>query len=160
MNQIKEIVHELAEKHGRTRENLLPVLQGVVERENYLSEQSMIEIARELDIPAAEVFGTATFYSFLENKKMGKYIIRLCKTISCSMKGKNQVLLAIQDMLNIKTGQTTQDGKFSLVETNCLGWCHEAPAMVINHEVYTNLTPEKVRGILSDYLKREKDSNH
>ena len=157
MYQIKDLVIELADKHGRNRENLLPVLQGVIEREMYLSEQSMVEIARELDLPAAEVYGTATFYSFLEHKKMGKYIIRLCKTISCSMKGKNQVLLAIQDMLKIKTGQTTPDGKFSLVETNCLGWCHEAPAMVINHEVYTDLTPEKVRGILSDYLKREID---
>ena len=157
MNELKELVNELADKHGRNRENLLPVLQGVIEREMYLSEQSMIEIARELDLPAAEVYGTATFYSFLEHKKMGKYVIRLCKTISCSMKGKNQVLLAIQDMLKIKTGQTTLDGKFSLVETNCLGWCHEAPAMVINHEVYSNLTPEKVRGILSDYLKRESE---
>ena len=84
----------------------------------------MVEIARELDIPAAEVYGTATFYSFLQTKPMGKYIIRLCKTISCSMKGKNQVLLALQDMLNIKIGQTTPDGKFTLLQTNCLGWCH------------------------------------
>ncbi len=155
MDHIKDLVQELAQKHGHKRENLLPVLQGVIEHEMYLSEQSMIEIARELDIPAAEVFGTATFYSFLETRPMGKYVIRLCKTIACSMKGKNQVLLAIQDMLNIKTGQTTPDGKFSLVQTNCLGWCHEAPAMVINHEVYTNLTPERVREILSEYIKQE-----
>lgn len=154
---MKELVRELANKHGRNRQNLLPILQGVIERKMYLTEHSMVEIARELDIPAAEVYGTATFYSFLEHKKMGKYIIRLCKTISCSMKGKNQVLLTIQDMLKIKTGQTTPDGKFSLVETNCLGWCHKAPAMVINHEVYTDLTPERVRGILSDYLKRESE---
>lgn len=157
MNQLKELVIELADKHGRSRENLLPILQGVIEHEMYLSEKAMVEIARELDLPAAKVYGTATFYSFLDHKKKGRYIIRLCKTISCSMKGKNQVLLAIQDMLKINTGQTTQDGKFSLVETNCLGWCHEAPAMVINHEVYTNLTPEKVRGILIDYLKRESE---
>ena len=157
MDQIKELVRELANKHGRNRQNLLPILQGVIERKMYLTEHSMVEIARELDIPAAEVYGTATFYSFLEHKKMGKYIIRLCKTISCSMKGKNQVLLTIQDMLKIKTGQTTPDGKFSLVETNCLGWCHKAPAMVINHEVYTDLTPDRVRGILSDYLKRKSE---
>lgn len=157
MEKLKNLINELANKHGRNRESLLPVLQGVIEREMYLSEKSMVEIARELDLPAAEVYGTATFYSFLNHKKMGKYIIRLCKTISCSMKGKNQVLLAVQDMLKINTGQTTPDGKFSLVETNCLGWCHEAPAMVINHEVYTNLTPEKVRGILSDYIKRESE---
>lgn len=157
MHKTKNLIKELANRHGRELESLLPVLQGVIEQEMYLSEKSMVEIARELDLPAAEVYGTATFYSFLNHKKMGKYIIRLCKTISCSMKGKNQVLLAIQDMLKIQTGQTTPDGKFSLVETNCLGWCHEAPAMVINHEVYTNLTPEKVRTILSEYINRESE---
>ncbi len=112
----------------------------------------MIEIARELNIPVTEVYGTATFYSFLECKKMGKYIIRICKTITCSMKGEKQILLAIEDMLKIKVGETTQDGKFTLLETNCLGFCHKAPAMLINNEVYTELTPEKIREILTGYL--------
>jgi NADH:ubiquinone oxidoreductase subunit E len=113
----------------------------------------MIEIAREMDIPAAEVFGTATFYSFLETKPAGKYIIRICKTITCAMKGKNQLLFAIQDMLKIKTGETTPDKRFTLLETNCLGWCHKAPAMLINDDVYTEVTPEKVREILTNYMK-------
>lgn len=130
----------------------MPILQGVVEQEKYLSEFSMFEIARELDIPVTEVYGTATFYSFLECKKMGKYIIRVCKTITCSMKGERQILLAIEDMLKIKVGETTQDGKFTLLETNCLGFCHKAPAMLINNEVYTELTPERIREILSSYL--------
>ena len=151
MDSLHNRIVALADLHGRTRESLLPILQGVVEYENYLSQRSMVEISRELDLPAAEVFGTATFYSFLEHRKMGKFTIRVCKTISCSMMGKNQILLAIKDMLKIDLGQTTPDGRFSLVETNCLGWCHKAPAMVINHEVYTELTPEKVREILSDY---------
>lgn len=155
MGSLQKTIVELANKHGRTRESLLPVLQGVLDQEKYLSERSMVEIARELDLPAAEVYGTATFYSFLDHKKMGKYVIRICKTISCAMKGKNQVLLAIKDMLKIETGQTTTDGRFSLVETNCLGWCHKAPAMVINHEVYTDLTPEKVREIISVYIKKD-----
>ena len=154
MDPIQSLIKDLAVKHGRKRESLLPVLQGVVEQERYLSEHSMIEIARELDLPAAEVYGTATFYSFLEHRKMGRFVIRICKTISCSMKGKNQVLLAIQDMLKIATGETTPDGRFSLVETNCLGLCHKAPAMLINEEVYTDLTPEKVREILSEYMMR------
>ena len=154
MHQTTELVHELAEKYGRSRENLLPILQGVVEKERYLSEGSMINIARELDLSAAEVYGTATFYSFLEYKKMGQFVIRVCKTITCSMKGKNQILLAIQDMLKIGVGETSPDKKFSLLETNCLGWCHKAPAMLINDEIYTELTPEKVREILSDYLKK------
>lgn len=154
MNQTTELITELADRYGRSRENLLPILQGVVEQEKYLSDYSMIEIARELDLPAAEVYGTATFYSFLEYKPMGKYVIRICKTITCSMKGKNQILLAIKDMLKIELGETTPDKKFSLIETNCLGWCHKAPAMLINDEIYTELTPESVREILTDYLKK------
>ncbi len=154
MSPIQLLIKDLAEKYGRNRESLLPIMLGVVEQESYLSEYSMVEIAREMDIPAAEVYGTATFYSFLEVKKMGKYIIRICKTISCAMKGKSQVLLAIQDMLKIKVGETTADGRFSLLQTNCLGLCHKAPAMVINHDVFTDLTPEKVREIISEYMKK------
>lgn len=147
------LIKNLADQYGRQRESLLPIMQGVIEQEKYLSEYSMIEIAQEMDIPASEVFGTATFYSFIDTEPVGKYTIRICKTISCAMKGKNQVLFAIQDMLKIKLGDTTPDKRFSLLETNCLGWCHKAPAMMINNEVYTELTPEKVREILSDYMK-------
>lgn len=157
MGTVSELIKNLADQHGRNRHNLLPILQGVIEQEKYLSEYSMIEIARELDMPASEVYGTATFYSFLEYKKMGKYIIRICKTITCSMKGKNQILLAIEDMLKISVGETTPDGTFSLLQTNCLGFCHKAPTMLINNDVYTELTPEKVREVLSMYLNKGKE---
>ena len=69
------------------------------------------------------------------------------------MKGKNQLLFAIQDMLKIRIGETTPDKRFTLMETNCLGWCHKAPAMLINDEVYTEVSPEKVREILGKYMK-------
>ncbi|MFW5773361.1 MAG: NADH-quinone oxidoreductase subunit NuoE [Tangfeifania sp.] len=154
MDPVQSLIKNLADKYGRTRESLLPVMQGVIRQEKYLSEYSMVEIAREMDIPASDVFGTATFYSFLETQPAGKFIIRVCKTITCSMKGKNQILFAIQDMLKIKVGETTPDSRFTLLETNCLGWCHKAPAMLINDEVYTNLTPEMVREILSGYIKK------
>jgi NADH-quinone oxidoreductase subunit E len=154
MSPIQILIKDLADKYGRNRESLLPILQGVVEKENYLSEYSMVEIAREMDLPAAEVYGTATFYSFMEVKPMGRFVIRICKTITCSMKGKNQVVFAIQDMLKIKVGETTPDGRFSLLQTNCLGLCHKAPAMLINHTPFTDLTPEKVRDIISSYMKK------
>ena len=154
MSPIQVLIKDLADKYGRERENLLPIMQGVVHQEKFLSEYSMLEIAREMDIPAAEVYGTATFYSFLETKQTGKYIIRVCKTITCAMKGKNQVLFAIQEMLKIKIGDTTPDKRFTLLETNCLGWCHKAPAMLINDEIYTDLTPEKAREIISSYMKQ------
>ena len=155
MVAVLELIDNLTDQYGRDRSSLLPILQGVVQQENYLSEYAMIEIARALNLPAAEVCGTSTCYSFLEYKKMGKYLIRICKTITCSMKGKNQVLMTIEDMLKIKVGETTPDGMFSLLQTNCLGFCHMAPAMLINFDVYTDLTPEKVREILSGYLNRK-----
>ncbi len=157
MKPVNELIKSLADRYGRERSSLLPILQGVVEQEKYLSEYSMVEIARELDLPATEVYGTATFYSFLEYKKMGRYIIRLCKTITCAMKGENQILLTIQEMLKIKLGETTPDGLFSLLHTNCLGFCHKAPAMLINNDVYTELTPEKVREILTGYMNRKEE---
>ena len=149
------LVRETVKKHGNHREALLPILQTLISEKNYLSDQDMVEVARELDISAAEVFGTATFYSFLDTKPRGKYIIRVCKTISCSMKGQHSVLSTIEEILKIKLGETTADRKFSLLETNCIGWCHKAPAMLINDEPYTELTPEKVTEVLREYIKRK-----
>lgn len=153
MMTLTESVKEKVEKHGSTREALIPILQDIVSENNYLTDLDMVEVAKQLNISAADVFGTATFYSFLDTKPKGKYVIRVCKTISCSMKGKNNVLSTIQEILKIDLGETTADRKFSLLETNCIGWCHKAPAMLINDEPYTELTPEKVTEILREYIK-------
>jgi NADH-quinone oxidoreductase subunit E len=149
-----ELVKELANKHGRYRESLLPILQDLVVHKRFLSKQDMVDVARELDISAADVFGTATFYSFLDTEPRGRYIIRICKTISCSMKGKNDILSTIEEILKVNLGETTPDKKFSLLETNCIGWCHKAPAMLINDKPFTELTPAKVTEILREYIKK------
>lgn len=154
MTEEKILVKELADVHGRKRESLIPILQGLVEKKNYLTDEAMIEVARELDISAADVYGTASFYTFLDLEERGEYVIRICKTISCSMKGKGEILHAIQDTLKIKVGETTSDKKFSLLEANCIGWCHKAPAMLINNVPYTELTPAKVTEILQEYMKK------
>jgi NADH:ubiquinone oxidoreductase subunit E len=144
----------LADKHGRNLEALMPVLQGVVAEHKYLTDEAMLLIAKELDISAAQVYGTATFYSFLDVEERGQYVIRVCRTITCDMKGKTQINKAIESTLKIKVGETTRDKKFTLLETNCLGWCHKAPAMLINDTPYTDLTPEKVIEIIEDYKKK------
>jgi len=152
MYQTDNLVKELVELHGRSRSNLLPILQGIVEKHNYLTDEAMVEVASELDISAAEVYGTASFYTFLDTKPRGKYIIRICKTITCSMKGKMEVVETLEDMLKIRVGETTSNGKFTLLETNCMGWCHKAPAMLINDTPYTELNREKVVKIIKDYM--------
>ena len=149
-----ELVRELANKHGRSRESLLPILQDLVVQNRFLAPSDMVDVARELDISAADVYGTATFYTFLDTEVRGKYIIRICKTISCAMKGKNEILSSIEDILKIKLGETTADRKFSLLEANCIGWCHKAPAMLINDIPYTELTPERITEILREYIRK------
>lgn len=151
----EELIRESVKKHGSSREALIPVLQEIVAEKNYLSDLDMIEVAKELNISASDVYGTATFYSFLDTKPRGKYVIRVCKTISCSMKGKNAILSTIEETLKIKLGETTADRKFSLLETNCIGWCHKAPAILINDEPYTELTPQKVTEVLREYIKQK-----
>lgn len=148
------LIQDLVEKHGRERTALMPILQGVVEVKNYISDQDMTEIAKALDISAAQVYGTATFYSFLDTEPRGKFVIRVCKTITCDMHGKKQIIQTLEDMLKIKVGETTPNKKFTLLETNCLGWCHEGPAMLINEKPYSGLTPEKVHDIISEYMHK------
>jgi NADH-quinone oxidoreductase subunit E len=155
MPEVQELVKSLADKYGRKRENLLHILQGIVEQENYLSDVALTEVARELDMSAAQVYGTATFYTFLDTEPRGKYVVRICRTITCDMKGKNQIIQAVEDTLKIKLGETSQNKKFSLLETNCMGWCHEGPAMLINDQAYTNLTVDKAIEIITDYVKNK-----
>jgi len=154
MYQVGNMVKELSDKHGRVRESLMPILQEIVQRHNYLTDEAMVEVAKALDISAAEVYGTASFYTFLDTQVKGKYVIRVCKTITCSMKGKSDIIQTLEDILKIKVGETTADRQFSLIETNCIGWCHMAPAILINELPYTELTPEKVTEIIKDYMRK------
>jgi NADH:ubiquinone oxidoreductase subunit E len=154
MYQVGNLVKELSDKHGHSRENLIPILQDIVKKYNYLTDEAMVEVAKELDISAAEVYGTASFYTFLDTQERGKYVIRVCKTITCSMKGKADIIHTLEDILKIRIGETTPDKQFSLLETNCIGWCHKAPAILINDMPYTELTAEKVSEIIKDYMKK------
>jgi NADH-quinone oxidoreductase subunit E len=154
MKRTDNPVKDLADKHGRKRESLMPILQEIVRKHNYLTDEAMVEVATELDISAAEVYGTASFYSFLGTQVRGKNVIRVCKTITCSMKGKDDIISTLEDILKIKVGETTPDNMFTLLETNCIGWCHKAPAMLVNDMPYTDLTPETVLDVIKGYMSK------
>lgn len=155
MTNIEELVKQQAEVHGKSRESLMPILQAVIRSERFLSDDAMVAIARELDISTADVYGTASFYTFMDTRPRGKNIIRVCKTITCHMKGKDAVIGALEDLLKIKLGENTSDGKFSLLQANCLGWCHKGPVMLINDEIYPEVTPESAVEIIQKYLKEK-----
>jgi NADH-quinone oxidoreductase subunit E len=130
---------------------LLERLKQAQHRYGYLPEKTIARISKALDIPIGEVYGTATFYSFLAPTPQGRNIIRVCKSLPCFLKNYGMIIETIANEVGIKPGETTPDGRFSFQLTNCIGACDKAPAMMINSNVHTDLTPGKIAQILQAY---------
>ena len=136
---------------GKGHENLLVLLKRTQSKFGCVPEEFIAETAQSLDIPISEIYGVATFYSFLSNKPLGRNIIKICKSLPCYLKNSQMIIKSVEDKISIKPGETTPDGKFSFELTNCIGACDEAPAMLINNDVHVNLTPDKISKILESY---------
>ena len=132
----------------REPENLLVLLKRAQEKFGYVSEEVITEVAESLNISISEVYGVATFYSFLSNKPLGKNVIRICKSLPCYLKDSQMIIKSVGEEIGIKPGETTPDGKFSFELTNCIGACDKAPAMMINSDPHGDLTPAKISQIL------------
>ena len=135
-------------RRGKNNKNLLLLLEEAQNKSGYLSQEIMSKIARSLGIPVSEVYGVATFYAFLYIKPQGRNVIRICKSLPCFLNDSDMIIESVEQELGIKPGETTADGRFSFELTNCIGACDKAPAMMINHEVYGDLNPEKISAIL------------
>ena len=152
MTQQDKLVAEigtLVGKYGNDRGALIPILQAVQNRYHTISDFAMQTIAERLGIHPVEVYGVVTFYAFLNEEYHGRFVIRLCRTISCAMAGKDAVARQLKNDLGIDFGQTTRDGRFTLEWANCIGMCDQGPAMLVNDQVFTHVTPEKVHDILA-----------
>ncbi|HEY92996.1 MAG TPA: NADH-quinone oxidoreductase subunit NuoE [Dehalococcoidia bacterium] len=130
------------------QEELLLLLQKAQNEFGYLSEESVAELAKSLALPISDIYGVATFYSFLSTKPLGRNVIRICKSMPCYLKNCQIIIDTVEKEIGIKPGETTPDGKFSFQLTNCIGACDKAPAMMINSDVYDDLTPGKISEIL------------
>ncbi|MFC2017237.1 NADH-quinone oxidoreductase subunit NuoE [Chloroflexota bacterium] len=144
MNKIQEETSFQSKDH----DNLLVLLKRAQEKFGYVPGEFIAEVAQSLDIPISEVYGVATFYSFLSIKPLGRNVIRICKSLPCHLKNSQMIIKSVEDEVGIKPGETTPDGKFSFLLTNCIGACDKAPAMMINNDVYVDLTPRKISQIL------------
>jgi NADH-quinone oxidoreductase subunit E len=114
-------------------------------------EEFITEVAKSLNISISEVYGVATFYSFLSTKLLGRNIIRICRSLPCYLQNSQIIITSVVDELGIRPGEITPDGKFSFELTNCIGGCDNSPAMLINNDVHGNLTPRKISQILKSY---------
>ncbi len=141
----------MSEMRSKSREALLESLQEAQDKFGYVSGEILAELAKSLDTSLSEVYGVATFYSFLSTKPQGKNVIRICKSLPCFLKNYQTIVKSVEREIGIKPGETTPDGKFSLELTNCIGACDKAPAMMINNDVHVDLTPSKISQILQEY---------
>ena len=132
----------------KSSELLLMRLRVIQEKEGIISEQAVKDLSVELNIPDIEIYEVITFYSFLTSKFKGKYVIRVCNSPTCYLKGSTNIIEELGKILDIKVGEITKDGKFSIEKTSCIGCCNESPAILINNVSHTKLSIDKLKHIL------------
>jgi len=138
---------------------LVPILQRVQEEFGYLPEETLKEIATFLKLPRSQVFSVATFYSHFYLTRRGDHLVRVCQGTACHVRGARDILETAQRRLGIKTGETTEDYKYSLERVACLGSCALAPIMVVDDTVHAKVTTKEIMEILTDDEDGEKEKD-
>ncbi|MDE7439158.1 MAG: NADH-quinone oxidoreductase subunit NuoE [Clostridia bacterium] len=149
MNKLLDCI----EQHKSDPGALMPVMHEAQNIYGYLPSEVQTVIADKLNVPLAEVYGVATFYSQFSLQPKGKHQISVCLGTACYVKGSDKILEVLEKELKIKCGECTPDGKFSIDSCRCVGACGLAPVMIIDGEVYGKLTSGEVNGILEKYMK-------
>ena len=147
--ELESFINNLSDKNGALIE-VLHKAQGIF---GYLPKEVQLFVAQKLDVPASKVFGVVSFYSYFTTEPRGEYVINVCMGTACFVRGSGNVLAEFEKELNIKNGETTADGKFTIGSLRCVGACGLAPVVMVNDKVYGNVTVEDVKGILADYEK-------
>lgn len=138
----------LADRYRGRKGITIPLLADMQREMGYIDPEAVDFIAKELDIPAAEMFGVATFYAMFRLQPEGKYVVRLCRGTACHVQGSARIGEQLQRHLGVQEGETTKDGLFTLQYVACLGCCSLAPVMMVGEEVHGRLTPEKAVDVL------------
>lgn len=148
---VLEAVQNAIIAHGAAKEELIPILSDVNRSLGYIPREAMDEISRQLRVPKSQLFSVASFYQMLSTRPLGKHVIHFCESAPCHVAGGRQVLQALQQAVNLKPGETSQDGQWSLLTTSCLGVCGVGPVMTVDEDIYGNVTPGQIKEILARY---------
>jgi NADH-quinone oxidoreductase subunit E len=146
-HQLEEFINTLTDKRGA----VIEVLHKAQHIFGYLPQEVQQFVAEKLDVPASQVFGVVSFYSYFTTEPRGEFVVNVCMGTACFVRGAGNVLAEFEKKLNIKSGQTTPDGKFTVGSLRCVGACGLAPVVMVNEKVYGNVQPGDVDRILSDY---------
>ncbi len=148
---IQAAVAEALAEHGAAHDGLIPILRAVNERLGYLPAEALAEVGQKLHEPASRVHAVATFYSMLSLEPRGRHVVQFCESAPCHVVGGRRVWQALQDELKLAPGETSPDGRFTLITTSCLGQCAAGPVVVIDDQRHGNVTPEQVPALLALY---------
>lgn len=138
----------LIDERVRAEDGVIGILQAVQGLRRYLSEDALARISARTGVPVSKLVGVATFYSQFRLEPVGKHVIRICHGTACHVAGTGLIQQAVEDELGVGDGETTDDRFFTLNRVSCLGCCSLAPALMIDHDVYARMTPDKARRLL------------
>jgi NADH-quinone oxidoreductase subunit E len=148
---IVAVVQSAIDQHGAGKEELIPILNDVNRSLGFIPREALDEISRQLRVPKSQLFSVASFYEMLSTKPRGEHVIHFCESAPCHIVGGRQVWQALQKAVNLKPGETSSDGKWTLLTTSCLGVCGVGPVMMVDDDIYGNITPAQVTEILAHY---------
>jgi NADH:ubiquinone oxidoreductase subunit E len=151
-------VKSILTKHNREKRDLIPILQDIQAECNYLPQQALQIVSRSLEIPLIDIIGVATFYRAFSLKPRGKHLVTVCLGTACHVRGGPKILDEFQRILNIKPGDTTEDGEFTLETVACLGCCAIGPVVVVDGDYHAQTTIRKAGTILKKYKKEKKNA--
>ena len=156
--EIQTVVAEAIQKHGSHPDALIPILSEVNRAFGYIPVAAIAEVKTRLHLAddgifvhESQLFSVASFYHMLSTKPRGRHVVLFCESAPCHVMGGRELWKTICETLDLKAGETSPDGKWSLVTTSCLGACGVGPVMVVDDDMYGNVTPAMVPGILDRY---------
>ena len=144
-------INNTLEKYPDSRSALLPALYIAQRHVGHLPLDALHAVAKLLDLPDAHVRGVASFHVMFRDKPVGRHLIQLCTNVACMTPETEALLHLLKERLGLEAGSTSPDNRFTLIEAECIGECEKSPAMLVNSDVHTRLTPESILEILAKY---------
>lgn len=159
MKKNRDMVNRILKKNNYDESRLIPILQEIQEEHKYLSKELISYVATAIEVPPSQVYGVATFYAHFSLEPKGKYIFKLCDGTACHVKKSHGILEALYEKLGVSEEKNTTDDMIFTVETvSCLGACGLAPVMLVNDQVYGQVTPDQARLIVDELIESEKNA--